>query len=124
MLRFQISCILVVTIVLMLMHEGCCTIKCGSTMCRNYDGTCDGGRILGVHGNQNKEKKRWLLWPSAQKYSQSNTLAQLKKSKLTVKTFVLSEVCIHCSQKKVIAHSCKDTPATEGSDFEAGLTPP
>ena len=44
--RFQISCVLVVTIVLMLMHEGCGTIKCGSTMCRNYDGTCDGGRIL------------------------------------------------------------------------------
>ena len=44
--RFQISCISVVTILLMLMHEGCCTIKCGSMTCRNYDGTCDGGRIL------------------------------------------------------------------------------
>ena len=44
--RFQISCILIVTIVLMLMHGGCGTIKCGSTMCRNYDSTCDGGRIL------------------------------------------------------------------------------
>ena len=44
--RFQISCILVVTIMLMLMHEGCGTIKCGSTRCQNYDGTCDGGRIL------------------------------------------------------------------------------
>ena len=21
-------------------------MKCGSTTCRNYDGTCDGGRIL------------------------------------------------------------------------------
>ena len=31
---------------LMLMHVGCGTIKCGSTTCRNYDGTCDGGRIL------------------------------------------------------------------------------
>ena len=31
---------------LMLMHEGCGTIKCGYTTCRNYDGTCDGGRIL------------------------------------------------------------------------------
>ena len=31
---------------LMLMHEGCGTIKCGSTTCRNYDGTCDGGQIL------------------------------------------------------------------------------
>ena len=31
---------------LMLMHEGCGTIKCGSTTCRNYNGTCDGGRIL------------------------------------------------------------------------------
>ena len=44
--RFHISCILVVTIMLMLMHEGCGTIKCGSTTCWNYDGTCDGGRIL------------------------------------------------------------------------------
>ena len=44
--RFQISCISVVTILLMLMHEGCCTIKCGSMTCWNYDGTCDGGRIL------------------------------------------------------------------------------
>ena len=79
--------------------------------------------IVNEHGNQNKEKKRWLLWPSAQKYSQS-TLAQLKKSKLTLKTFVLSEVRMHCSQKMVIAHSCKNTPATERSDFEAGLTPP
>ena len=46
--RFQISSILVVTIMLILMHEGCGTIKCGSTTCRNYDGTCDGGRILDV----------------------------------------------------------------------------
>ena len=46
--RFQISCILVVTIMLMLMHVGCGTIKCGSTTCRNYDSTCDGGRILDV----------------------------------------------------------------------------
>ena len=44
--RFQISCILVVTIMLMLMHEGYGTIKCVSTTCQNYDGTCDGGRIL------------------------------------------------------------------------------
>ena len=44
--RFQISCISVVTILMMLMHEGCCTIKCGSMTCWNYDGTCDGGRIL------------------------------------------------------------------------------
>ena len=36
---FSISCISVV-------HEGCGTMKCGSTTCRNYDGTCDGGRIL------------------------------------------------------------------------------
>ena len=43
---FLISCISVVTIVLILMHEGCCTMKCGSTTCRNYDHTCDGGRIL------------------------------------------------------------------------------
>ena len=33
--RFQISCILV-TIMLMLMHEGSGTMKCGSTTCRNY----------------------------------------------------------------------------------------
>ena len=31
------------TIVLMLMHVG---MKCGSTKCRKYDGTCDGGQIL------------------------------------------------------------------------------
>ena len=31
----------VVTIMLMLMHEGCFTIKCGSTMCQNYKSTCD-----------------------------------------------------------------------------------
>ena len=43
---FQISCISVVTIVLMLIHVRCRTMKCGSTTCRNYDGTCDGGRIL------------------------------------------------------------------------------
>ena len=43
-----LSCISVVTIVLMLMHVGCRTMKCGSTnsKCWNYDGTCDGGRIL------------------------------------------------------------------------------
>ena len=46
-----ISCISVVTIVLMLMHVGCRTVKCGSTTCQNYDGTCDGGRILEVKGN-------------------------------------------------------------------------
>ena len=39
-------CRISVTILLMLMHEGCCTIKCSSMTCRNYDGTCDGGRIL------------------------------------------------------------------------------
>ena len=33
---------------LMLMHVGCGTIKCGSTTCRNYDGTCDGGQILDI----------------------------------------------------------------------------
>ena len=49
--RFQISCILVVTIMLMLMHEGSGTMKCGSTTCRNYDGTCDGGRILENYTN-------------------------------------------------------------------------
>ena len=43
----------VVTIVLMLMHVGCRTMKCGSTTCRNYDGTCDGGRILDNNNNNN-----------------------------------------------------------------------
>ena len=37
-----------IVLLLMLMHEQCCIIKCGSTTCRNYNGTCDGGRIL-VH---------------------------------------------------------------------------
>ena len=41
--------ILVLTIMLMLMHEVCGTIKCGSTTCWNYDGTCDGGRILDIY---------------------------------------------------------------------------
>ena len=31
---------------LVLMHIGCGTMKCGFTMCRNHDSTCDGGRIL------------------------------------------------------------------------------
>ena len=44
--HYQEVVISVVTIVLMLMHVGCRTMKCGSTTCRNYDGTCDGGRIL------------------------------------------------------------------------------
>ena len=44
----SISCISVVTVVLMLMHVGCRTMKCGSMTCRIYDGTCDGGQILEI----------------------------------------------------------------------------
>ena len=41
---------------LMLMHVGCRTMKCGSMMCRNYDGTCDGGWILvGMEKEQKQE---------------------------------------------------------------------
>ena len=53
-----ISCISVVTIVLMLMHVGCRTVKCGSTTCWSYDGTCDGGRILGKKGTRKKKRKK------------------------------------------------------------------
>ena len=54
----------------MLMHEGCCTIKCGSMTCRNYDDTCVGGRILVMQCNvtitshkRTKKKKIEKLGP-------------------------------------------------------------
>ena len=66
--------------------------------------------IVNEHGNQNKEKKRWLLWPSAQKYSQS-TLAQLKKIEAYCKNFcpVRSAHALlakngHCAQLQ--KHTC------------------
>ena len=34
------------TVIIMLTHEGYHNIKCGSTMCQNYNVTCDGSRIL------------------------------------------------------------------------------
>ena len=37
----------------MLMHVGCQTIKCGSTKCRNYDGTCDGSQKRKETSNKN-----------------------------------------------------------------------
>ena len=58
---------------LVLMHERCCTIKCGSTTCRNYDGTCDGGRILVLISPQchaegicatRRTLKEISLWPT------------------------------------------------------------
>ena len=41
----------------MLMHVGCGTMICGSMTCRNYDGTCDGGRILGRKKKRTKKKE-------------------------------------------------------------------
>ena len=45
-------------------------MKCGSTTCRNYDGTCDGGRILEkqyklvtkLDVGMEKEQKQKLGW--------------------------------------------------------------
>ena len=45
----------------MLMHEGCCTIKCGSMTCRNYDDTCVGGRILVINKKLITKQKKTLV---------------------------------------------------------------
>ena len=45
--HFQITCISVVTIILM--HEGCCTVNCGSTTCGNYNGLVMAVRFLVIN---------------------------------------------------------------------------
>ena len=36
---------------IMLMHEGCHTMKCCFMTCQNCNSTCDGGQILEINGN-------------------------------------------------------------------------
>ena len=45
------------------MHEGCRTIKFGSTTCWNYNDTCDGSRILDSYHKTNGEKSFIVMSP-------------------------------------------------------------
>ena len=51
-------------VVIMLVHEGCRTIKYGSTTCHNYDGTCDGGRIITIASHKALVMQTNVMLPS------------------------------------------------------------
>ena len=62
-------------VMLMLMHEGCDAVKCGSTTCRNYNGTCDGGRILVIQYKSTNQSLNQL--------AKTLTFKQLKRSSIS-----------------------------------------
>ena len=67
-------------------------MKCGSTKCRNYDGTCDGGRILVMECNvtiTSHKKKRLRNWGLAGKI-QWHTKIPLRVNTNRINFLVLS----------------------------------